>query len=173
MLIDLPEKEWNVLSHKIILLFVVFECGDQIFIKIPKFWVEQSFKNRLYGSKIAEKSLSNDSETFSSHFWRKSNHIWSFRSCKSKSGPGWTRSGHQNGHDSVMIGNIYSFMRHMTILMTWTGSPRSTFAFTWSEWSNTITLPSKVTWKSFWIIWKIFFVDFRSIETILKVLFYS
>ena len=55
MLIDISEKEWNVLSHKIILLFVVFECGDQIFIKIPKFWVEQNFKNRLYGSKIAKK----------------------------------------------------------------------------------------------------------------------
>ena len=44
MLNDIPEKEWNVLNHKIILLFVVFECGDQIFIKIPKFWLEQNFK---------------------------------------------------------------------------------------------------------------------------------
>ena len=64
MLIDIPEKEWNVLNHKIILLFVVFECGGHIFIKIQKLWVEQNFKNRLYGSKIAEKSLSDDSETF-------------------------------------------------------------------------------------------------------------
>ena len=64
MLSDIPEKEWNVLNHKIILLFVASECGSQIFIKMPKFWVEQNFKNRLYGSKIAEKSLSDDSETF-------------------------------------------------------------------------------------------------------------
>ena len=64
MLIDIPEKEWNVLNHKIIFLVVVFECGGQIFIKITKLWVEQNFKNRLYGSKIAEKSFSDDSETF-------------------------------------------------------------------------------------------------------------
>ena len=64
MLIDIPEKEWNVLNHKIILLFVVFECGGQIFIKIPKLWVEQNFKNLPYESKIVEKSLSDDSETF-------------------------------------------------------------------------------------------------------------
>ena len=67
MLIDIPEKEWNVLNHKndkIILLFDIFECGGQIFIKIPKLWVEQNFKNRLYGSKIAEKSFSDDSKTF-------------------------------------------------------------------------------------------------------------
>ena len=35
-LIDIPEKERNVLNHDIFLLFVVFECGGQIFIKIPK-----------------------------------------------------------------------------------------------------------------------------------------
>ena len=139
----------KVLNHRIILLFVVFECGGQIFINIPKLRVEQNFKNRFYGLKIAEKYLSDDSDTFQSHLWQHSNHIWSFRLCKSKSGPRWTRSGHQNGHDSVMTGNIYSFMCHMTILMTWTGSPRSTFAFTWSEWSNMITLLSKVTLKSF------------------------
>ena len=64
MLIDKSEKEWNVLNHKIILLFVVFECRGQIFINIPKLWLEQNFENRVYGSAVAKKYLSDDSETF-------------------------------------------------------------------------------------------------------------
>ena len=75
MLIDIPEKEWNILSCKIILLVVVFECGGQISIKISKLSVEQNFKNRLYGSKIAQKILSYDSEASTSDVWHHSYHM--------------------------------------------------------------------------------------------------
>ena len=44
-------------------------------INIPKLRVEQNFKNRLYGSKIAQKSLSDDSDTFQSHVSQHSNDI--------------------------------------------------------------------------------------------------
>ena len=152
MLIDIPEKEWNILNHKIILLFVVSECGGQIFIKIPKLWVEQNLKNRHYGSKIAKKFLSDDSEPFQSNLWQHSNHIWSSSPCKSKSGQGWTRSGHQNGHMEHKWINTTSRDGIMSILMTWTGSPRSTFAFRWWGWSNMITVLSEITLKRFWII---------------------
>ena len=46
MLSDIPEKEWNVLNHKIILLVVVFGCGGDIFMKISKFWIQSNLKNR-------------------------------------------------------------------------------------------------------------------------------
>ena len=38
-LIDIPEKEWNDLDHNFILLFDVFGCGGEIFIKILKIWI--------------------------------------------------------------------------------------------------------------------------------------
>ena len=57
MLIDIPEKEWNVLNHKIILLLVVFGCGGDIFIKISKFWMQSDPKNRLDEVKIFEKLI--------------------------------------------------------------------------------------------------------------------
>ena len=57
MLSDIPEKEWNVLNHKIILLVVLFECGGDIFIKISKLWVQPILKNRVYEFKIFEKLI--------------------------------------------------------------------------------------------------------------------
>ena len=69
MLIDIPEKEWNVLNHKIILLVVVFGCGGDIFMKISKFWTQSNLKNRLCGLKIFEKLIWNDSELRSIYKW--------------------------------------------------------------------------------------------------------
>ena len=63
---------------------------------------------------------------------------------------------------------IYYFMAHITILTTWMGSPRSTFAVRWSKWSHTITALSNITYTCFWIILNEFFEDFQPIETILR-----
>ena len=68
---------------------------------------------------------------------------------------------------------IYFSMDHITILTTWTGSPRSTFAVTWSEWSHMITELSNITCRCFWIIWNHFFEDFQPIEMIFEDLLYS
>ena len=57
MLSDIPEKEWNVLDHKIIFLVVVFGCGGDIFMKISKLWVQSILKNRLYELKLFEKLI--------------------------------------------------------------------------------------------------------------------
>ena len=56
MLSDIPEKEWNVLDHKIILLVVVFGCGGDIFMEISRFWVQYNLKNRLCGLRIFKNS---------------------------------------------------------------------------------------------------------------------
>ena len=62
---------------------------------------------------------------------------------------------------------------HITILMTWTGSSRSTFAVTWSEWPHMIIVLSNITCRCFWIILNQFFEDFHLIETIFGVWLYS
>ena len=54
MLSDIPEKEWNVLNHKIILLVVVFGRGGDIFMKISKSWTQSNLKNHLCGLEIFE-----------------------------------------------------------------------------------------------------------------------
>ena len=115
-----------------------------------------------------QKSLSDESETCQRHVWQHSNHIWSFRPCKSKSGQGCTRSGHQNGHMTHKRVNNTIHDQVMTILMTWTGTSRSTFAFTWSKWSDMIAVLLNVSLTSFWLIWKRFFGDFRFIEVIFE-----
>ena len=98
MISDIPEKEWNVLNHKSILLIVVFERGSNIFMKISKFWIQSNLKNHHFGLKIFEKLIQNDSEASTSDVWQQSYHMWSLRPCYSKSGSGWTRSGRQNGN---------------------------------------------------------------------------
>ena len=45
-------------------------------------------------------------------------------------------------------------------MTTWTGSPRSTFALTWSEWSHMISVLSNITCRCFWIILNQFFENF-------------
>ena len=68
---------------------------------------------------------------------------------------------------------IYFSMDRITILTTWTGSSRSTFAFTWLEWSHMITLLSKITCRCIWMILNPFFEDFQPTETIFQVWLYS
>ena len=120
-----------------------------------------------------QKYLSDGSETCQRLVWQHSNHIWSFRPCKSKSGTRWTRSGYQNEYMTHKRVNNTTHDGFMTILTTWTGSPRSTFAFTWSEWSNMIPVLSNESLKSFWLIWNRFCGDFWSIEAIFEELWYS
>ena len=69
MLIDIPEKQWHVLNHKIIFLVVVFACGGDIFMNISKFWIQSNLKNRLYDPKIFEKLVWNVSEASTSNVW--------------------------------------------------------------------------------------------------------
>ena len=74
----------------------------------------------------------------------------------------------------MVIWCIISFsMDHITILTTWTGSPRSTFAVTWSEWSHMITVLSIITCRCLWVILNQFFEDFQPIETVFELWLYS
>ena len=68
---------------------------------------------------------------------------------------------------------IYFYMDRITILTTWMGSPRSTFAVRRSKWSHMITALSNITYRCFWITQNAFFEDFQPTQTIFKVVLYS
>ena len=73
----------------------------------------------------------------------------------------------------VILSIENQIIHYITILTTWTGSPRSTFAVTWSEWSHMITVLSNITCRCFWIILNRFFEDVMIIETIFLSWLYS
>ena len=173
MLSDIPEKEWNVLNHKLIFLVVVFGCGGDIFMNFSKLWdkseyhqfskiVSMSWNSSKNLFKMIQKHLKvvfDSTDIICDH----SDHVTAK-----------VDRGEPVQVVRMVIQCIMSFsMDHITILMTWTGSSRSTFAVTWSEWSHMITVMSNMTCKCFWMISNEYLEDFQPTETIFQVLLYS